>query len=380
MAAAQLGIPTFIVFYIVIGYPVLLAVGSRRLAPAVRKDPQFPAQVTVLMAVYNGEEFISNKLESLLALRYPRELAEILVVFDGSTDSTDSIFTFYADRGVRLLRQDRGGKSAALNVALQHAGGEILFLTDVRQALDRDALSHLVANFADPTVGAVTGELRSLDPHHAGEQADLELYWRYELWVRKRHSGIDSIFDMTGCIYAVRRSRVKPIPPDTLTDDSVIPLRTLLSGYRVIFDPAAIAFDYPTTEGGEFRRKLRTLAGPRQVHARLPQLLTSANHMRFDFLSHKFTRLALPGAMLTIWIATLSLPASSFRNFLLLDELLLVALAMADRFVPRGFPLKRISSPARTFLAMNAGPLLSPVKFIVKPTTMWRPTKVGVRR
>jgi cellulose synthase/poly-beta-1,6-N-acetylglucosamine synthase-like glycosyltransferase len=380
LAAVLLAVATTIVFYVIAGYPILLAAFARRSAPEVRKDMEFHATVSVLLAVHNGEEFIRGKLESLLALHYPAHLMEILVVSDGSTDATEAITGSFADRGVRLLQTSRGGKAAALNVALRHASGEILFFTDVRQALDPDALAHLVANFADPSIGAVTGELRLLHPNRTGEQADMELYWRYELWARRRHSRIDSIFNTTGCIYAVRRSLTGPIRPDTLADDAVIPLKAFFRGYRVVFDPQAIAFDYPTSEGGEFRRKLRTLAGLWQVHVRLPELFTSANRMRFHFLSHKFSRLALPWAILLVWAATVALPASPFRSFLLIDELALVALAVLDRFVPRGFFLKRVSSPARTFLAMNAAALLAIAVFVVPPENLWRPTRVKVRR
>jgi cellulose synthase/poly-beta-1,6-N-acetylglucosamine synthase-like glycosyltransferase len=237
-----------------------------------------------------------------------------------------------------------------------------------------------VANFADPSIGAVTGELRLLYPDRTGEQADMSLYWRYELWARRRHSRIDSIFNTTGCIYAIRRSLAGPIRPDTLADDAVIPLQAFFRGYRVIFDPEAVALDRPTSEGGEFRRKLRTLAGVWQVHARFPELFTGANRMRLDFLSHKFGRLVLPWAILLVWAATLALPASPFRSFLLIDELALVALAVLDRFVPKDFFLKRISSPARTFFAMNLAALLAIGVFVVPPGTLWRPTRVKVRR
>ena len=379
VAAVVLAVATLVVFYILIGYPLILAVLARRTVRPVKKDLSFQAGVSVLLAVHNGEEFLGRKLDSLLSLHYPQELLEILVVSDGSTDRTAAIAESYVDRGVQLLPAPRGGKAAALNLALGKATGEILFFTDVRQPLQPDALAHLVANFADPTVGAVTGELRMLDPQRTGEQADMELYWRYELWARGCHSRIDSLFNTTGCIYAVRRSLVQPIPPDTLTDDAAIPLQTFFRGYRVIFDPDAIAFDYPTAEGGEFRRRMRTLAGLWQVHARIPQLFTSANRMRFHFLSHKFGRLVLPWAVLTVWIATFALPASGFRTFLLTDELLLVVLATLDLFVRKGFLLKRISSPARTFLAMNAAAVLALAVFFVDPATLWRPTKVKVR-
>jgi len=347
--------------YILIGYPLLLAFCTRRRAPRVRKDPAFRPTVTILMAVHNGAAFLARKLECLLSLDYPADLLHILVVSDGSTDATDRIAEQFADRGVRLLRVPRGGKAAALNAALPHATGEILFFTDVRQTIDPQALSHLAANFADPTVGAVTGELCWLDPGRHGQQADMELYWRYELW----------------CIYALRRSLAEPLPPGTLTDDAVFSLRAFFRGYRVVFDPQARAYDYATAEGGEFGRKLRTLAGLWQLHARMPALFTAANRMRFHFLSYKFGRLVLPWAILLVWAATLALPAGSFRNFLLVDELIFLAIALLDGILPKGWPLKRISSPARTFLSMNAAAFLAVRVFFIPAGDLWKkPTQV----
>jgi cellulose synthase/poly-beta-1,6-N-acetylglucosamine synthase-like glycosyltransferase len=356
-----------------------LAWFAGRPAPEVAKDANYRATVSILLAVHNGAVFVRRKLECLLALEYPRELVQILVVSDGSTDATDEIVESFADRGIRLLRAPRGGKAAALNRALELATGEILFFTDVRQSLEPGSLAHLVANFADPSVGAATGELRFLDPDRAGEQADMELYWRYELWARRRHSRIDSIFSVTGCIYAMRRGLAGPLRPDTLTDDAAFSLQAFFRGYRVVFDPAAVATDYPTAEGGEFRRKLRTLAGLWQVCLRHPKLFTGANRMRFHFLSYKFARLVLPWAVLLIWGATLALPESGFRTFLLVDELALVALALVDRVVPKHFPLKRISSPAKTFLTMNAAALLAVAYLFAAPETVWKPTHVRLR-
>jgi cellulose synthase/poly-beta-1,6-N-acetylglucosamine synthase-like glycosyltransferase len=221
--------------------------------------------------------------------------------------------------------------------------------------------------------------LRLLNPAEVGEQADMELYWRFEIWTRSHHSRIDSIFSTTGCIYALRRSLATPLPPDTIADDGTFSLRAFFRGYRVIFDPEALAFDYPAAEGGEFRRRLRTLAGLWQLFVRLPQLFTSADRMRFHFLSYKFGRLVLPWAILLIWGSTLALTDSRWRNFLLVDELTLVALAVLDRFVPRAFFLKRISSPARTFMAMNAAALLAVLVFFVPAETLWRPTRIEVR-
>jgi cellulose synthase/poly-beta-1,6-N-acetylglucosamine synthase-like glycosyltransferase len=378
-AGAGLAVGAAIVLYTIVLYPVFLALGRRRTAPPVRKDMGFRATVSVVLVVHDGEGFIVAKLESLLALRYPAELLDILVVSDGSTDGTDGIVESFASRGVRLLRLPRGGKASAINAGLEHSSGEIVFFTDVRQPLDPDALAHLVANFADPSVGAVTGKLLILGADSTGVQRDMGAYWRYELWARQRHSEIDSVFSVTGCIYAMRRSLASPLPTDALTDDAVISQRVFFRGFRVVFDPKAIAFDYPMAGTTEFRRRLRTLAGLWQVCVRMPELFTGANRMRLDFLSHKFSRLALPWALLLAFASTLALNASPFRDLLLIAAAFLGVLALVDGLVPRKFPLKRVTSPARTFLAMNAAALLSVVVFFVQPATLWRTTRMKGR-
>jgi cellulose synthase/poly-beta-1,6-N-acetylglucosamine synthase-like glycosyltransferase len=361
--------------YILAGYPFLLAVMPFKKAPAVAKDMSYETTVTLIMAVYNGAAHVGAKLESIFALDYPKRLLEIIVVSDGSTDETEAIVQEYADRGVQFLAAPHYGKAAALNLAFQRASGEIFFFTDVRQPLDPMALRHLVANFADPTVGVVTGEMR-LIKGESGEQADMDLYWRYELWAREKQSAIDSIFNSTGCIYAMRRKLVRPIPNDTLSDDAALPLLAFFSGYRVIFDQSAIASDHPALAGTEFRRRFRNLAGLWQTFARNPQLFASSNRMRFHFLSHKFGRLTLPWAILCGIVGTLLLPPSPIRWPLIGAEAFVVLLALADRILPAGFPLKRISSPARTFLMMNGAAIAALSVFFIEPTRLWLPTRV----
>ncbi len=361
--------------YILAGYPLLLALAPFRRSPPVRKDQSFRSGASIILAVRDGGRFLREKLESLLALEYPKDLMEILVVSDGSIDETDSIAGEYAGRGVRLLRQPQRGKAAALNAGIALATGEILFFTDVRQPLDRLALSHLVANFADPSVGAATGELR-LQASEPGVQADLGLYWRYETWVRKRHSAIGSVFNASGCIYALRRDLAASIPVDTLADDAELAIRAFLAGYRVILDTEATAYDYPGVSSGEFRRRLRGMAGVWQVYARHPRLFLPANRMWMHFLSHKFGRLALPWVLVAAAAGAAGLPASPLGACVAAGGLTLVGFAFLDLLTPKGFPLKRLSSPARTFLSMSAAALLSSAVFFVEPRRFWSPTRV----
>ena len=148
-------------------------------------------------------------------------------------------------------------------------------------------------------------------------------------------------------------------------------------GYRVVIDTDALAFDYGEITGGEFRRKLRTLAGVWQIWARKPQLFTSSDRMRFHFLPHKFGRVAFPWMVLAGLIAIAFLPAGSTRLVLATLALLVLALALIDPLLPKNFFLRRISSPARSFLIMNLAALLSVSVFFVSPDRLWKPTRVA---
>jgi len=362
-----------VLYYTILGYPIVLALHRRSGAP-IRKE-FVPRSVSVLIAVHNGQAFLRGKLESVLALDYPRELTEIVVVSDGSTDETEAIATEFAARGVQLVRVPRGGKAAALNAIIPRLNGEILVLTDVRQALAPDSLRLLIACFADPTVGAVSAELRIL-PGEQREESDMGLYWRYEIWMRKHMSRIGSTFGTNGPYYAMRRELAGPIPPDTLLDDVVLLLPTLFRGYRIILEPAAHAFDFPTNLKSEFRRKLRTLGGLWQVFLRHPALLSSANPMRFHFVSHKIGRLLLPYALLGLTFSAFGLPAP-WRSAVLVVLALFYALGLVDLIVPQKLILKRITSPIRSFLVMCAAAFCAASVFFVPPQRLWKITTVS---
>jgi biofilm PGA synthesis N-glycosyltransferase PgaC len=364
-----------LLLYFLIGYPLLLAVFPWRHRPPIAKDPARVRPVTVLLPVYNGARFLRPKLESILALDYPRELLEILVISDGSTDATDAIAGEFTTSGVRLIRVHRGGKAAALNAGIGQARGEILFFTDVRQTLAPDSLRHLVACLADPTVGSVTGELHIVTGDRQ-EEADMGLYWRYEVWARKQMTRIDSIFGATGCVYAMPRELVDPIPPDTLGDDTAFPLRAFFGGYRMILEPEAKAYDLASPLGSEFERRMRTLAGLWQTLVRQPELLGYRDRMWLHFVSHKVGRLLLP------WLALAALGSafwmdSPWREAVLGSAAALAALAAFDPLLPQGSAWKRITSPARTILVMLAASLCSILVFLVPPQRLWKRTRVG---
>jgi cellulose synthase/poly-beta-1,6-N-acetylglucosamine synthase-like glycosyltransferase len=364
--------------YLVAGYPLLLAVYPWRHRPAIAKDLTRLRPVTVLLPVYNGAAFLRQKLESILALEYPKELLEVLVISDGSTDATDSIAGEFFASGVRLLRVAKGGKAAALNAGIRQAQGQILFFTDVRQRLAPDSLRHLVACLADPTVGSVTGELHIVAGDRQ-EEADMGLYWRYEVWARKQMTQIDSIFGATGCIYAMPKELVDPIPPDTLGDDAAVPLAAFFKGYRMILDVEAKAYDLASPLSSEFERRMRTLAGLWQTLVRRPELLGSRDRMWLHFLSHKVGRLVLPWLALTALASAFWLD-SPWREAILAWAAAFLVLAAFDSLLSQQSVLKRITSPARTILVMLAASFCSISVFLVSPQRLWKRTRVGARK
>lgn len=359
------------VLYVAFGYPVLLAILARfRTRPvAARLELK---RVSILLPVHNGASWIEPKLRSILALDYPRELVQLLVISDGSDDATEEIARRFASEGIELVSLPRGGKMVALNEGIARATGEILLFTDVRQELDPAGLRSLVACFADPRVGVVSGEL-VIRQGRTLEEANVGAYWRYEKWIRKHQSRLDSIMGATGCIFAMRASLAAPIAPDTILDDVVLPLGAFFQGYRLILDEGARAYDSPTSLRSEFRRKVRTLAGVYQTIGRFPQLLGSGNRMWIHFVSHKLGRLLLPWAMLLILGASFGLPGW-WRAAALSAQAAFYLLAMLDLVVSDASPLKRATSPARTALVLIAAALCAVFYLALPRQPLWQPT------
>ncbi len=360
-----------VIFYVVLAYPVLLGWLSRRFARPVQRAPIRPS-VSIIIAVYNGEAFLADKLNSILALEYPRDLVQVIIVSDGSTDRTDAIAESFASKGVRLLHLSRGGKPAALNAAIPLASGEILILTDVRQVLAPDSVGLLVESFADPEVGTVSGEL-VIRKGATEEESNIGLYWRFETWIRDRLASIDSMFGATGPFYAMRRELAVPIPPDMLLDDMYLPLAAFFRGYRLVVDMRARAFDYPTALDTEFRRKVRTLAGNYQILLAFPALLGPGNRMWLHFVSYKLGRLLLPWCLIAVAVSSPWLPAP-WNIVMLAGQAAFYGMAALDFVLPAGGQLKRVCSPIRTFVTMMIAAIRGLSVFFVPARSLWKVT------
>jgi cellulose synthase/poly-beta-1,6-N-acetylglucosamine synthase-like glycosyltransferase len=226
-----------------------------------------------------------------------------------------------------------------LNDLVRRVKGEIVLFADARQRFEPGTLRAIVANFADPRVGAVSGELIMRPAAGAGAAGHgAAFYWRYEKFIRSAESGIDSTIGATGAIYAARRALVEQIPADTLLDDVLIPLRIAQRGYRVLFEPAARAFDCASaTTRQEFARKARTIAGNFQLFWRERWLFDPRrNRLWFQTMSHKALRLLLPVLHVALFAANVAAAHVAPFQWLLAAQVAFYGAAMAGAVQRQG--------------------------------------------
>ena len=347
------------VAYVYVGYPLILHVCAR----VARREPRVPGlelpSVSFVIAGRNEGRRILGRVENIEQLDYPAEKRQIILVSDGSTDNTRQVFEqLWNEERAICLEMPEGGKARALNAGITHATGDVIVFADMRQGFAADALRALVAPFGDPRVGAVSGELvlngetrdrrseeerraeedrRSIEDRRRVARATMSarkgqrrwasrralldstiaegvgLYWRYEKQIRRDESASGSLVGATGAIYALRRSLWQPLPPDTILDDVLTPMRAVMAGYRVVFEERACAFDRTASDSSaEGRRKLRTLAGNYQLFYLEPRLLLPwENPAWLQFMSHKVARLLVPYALPLLFILSFVLARRS---------------------------------------------------------------------
>jgi len=315
--------------YTYIGYPLLVWVMAKFRRRGWTRDSRV-RDVTVVVIAHNEEAGIERRLRNLLDSDYPPDHMDIIVACDGATDATAARAELLSGRGVRTIEfVRRRGKSAVLNEVVPMAEGEIVVLADVRQRFARSTISHLVADFADPDVGAVSGELKLLRSNERCQTAEgSSFYWRYEKFIRRNEAMADSVVGATGAVYAIRRSLFRSIPASTILDDVQIPMDIVRQGYRVLFEPRAIAYDrIPASARSETIRKGRTIGGNFQLFVMRPWLLSPFhNRLWLQTVSHKLLRLQSPFFLPAIFGANLllvSVPA--YRILLALQVMFYLA-------------------------------------------------------
>ena len=364
-----------IICYTYFGYPILLSLISIfKRAEEMDMRETFTPSVSMIIPVFNEEAVIADKISNTLALAYPRERFEVIVVSDGSTDRTNEIMGQYADSRLRVVvLGERGGKAAALNRGLREARHEIVVFSDASILLEKDSLRALVSRFRSHEVGCVSGEDHI--PTEGGEAA----YGRYELLLRNLESRIGSTVAVSGCFYGQRRALCSPFP-EGMAPDFLSVLNTVERGQRVVTEPAARGEMKALNEPGrELTRKVRTLLRGMTALSRFRHLLNPFRYGFFaiELLSHKVMRW---GSGVFFGVLLLSnaflLGESPFYALFFLGQVMLYVLGFLGwtgmgRW-SRGLPARI----AAYICVVNASSLLALVRFLLgQSQELWEPSR-----
>lgn len=350
-----------LLFYVYAGYPLLLAlIGLFVRRP--RAEAGFTPRISVLIAAYNEEEAIERKLQQTLALEYPHEKLEVLVLSDCSTDRTDEIVAAFPDSRVRLVRMpERRGKTYAQNYGVSQASGDVIIFSDATSIYHPKALLYLACNYQDASVGAVSGRYQYFDP---GEQSPTGLgsvaFWNYENLIKKMQSRIHTITGCCGCIYSVRKAAYTELPADIISD-LVQPLQAIQKGYRVLFEDRALAYEETTqSTSEEFSMRVRVVTRAMRGLLSVSDLLKPWKFAwpSFQLWSHKIMRWMVPLFLIALLAANAALLESPFYRLTLAMQMFFYVAALLNILLPLHRQWKPLGIPL-FFCTLNAAALVS---------------------
>ncbi|MCF6290808.1 MAG: glycosyltransferase family 2 protein [Desulfobacterales bacterium] len=368
--------------YHYLGYPALLAVLARLRPRPVRQRPVTP-RVSLIIAAYNEEKVIAEKIDNSLALDYPA--LEIIVVSDGSSDTTAGIVRGYADAGVvGLHRPQRWGKSAAVNRGAEQATGDIFVFSDANAFYFPDVIRKLTRNLADPAVGCVSGSktVRPLADNRCQESSvgrSEGLYWRYESFIKEKETLVSSVTGVVGEMLALRHELFQPIPDNIINDDAFLCWHILRQGFRVVYEPGARCWETASASGrDDMVRRQRITAGRYQLLFRVRWWPWNNPGALFLLISHKFLRLFLPFLMVIALAANLLLlffpHVPALMLFLLAGQSAFYALALLGMLLDRqGRPSWRLPALAYYILIGNLASLSGLFLFLTgRQSVLWQ--------
>lgn len=351
----------FLIFYTYAGYSLLIIALSLFFNNRVGKKAITP-KVTFLITAYNEEKNIAQKLENTLSLDYPKGKLEILVASDGSTDRTEEIVKGFAQKGVRLLRvEGRVGKTATQNAAVKAATGEIIIFSDATTTYEKNNILNIVRNYADPEVGAVSGRYEYFNPTGAAIGTGNILFWKYENLIKSSQTRIKTISGCCGCIYSVRKKAYEPLPPDIISD-LVEPLKILEKGYRIVFEPEAVAYEETTEKAGEeFKMRIRVISRGMRGLFYMKKLF---NPLKFPFISfqlfsHKVLRWLIPFFMIGILLSNLFLLDMTFYKITMALQAAFYGMAAAAWLGEKAHLRLKVFSIPLYFSTVNLASLVS---------------------
>lgn len=370
-----------LIAYIYLVYPALLWLFGRwRRGKPSPAGPPFDGTVSLIVAAHNEETTIAAKLENCLALDFPRDRLEIIVVSDGSTDRTVEAARRYAGDNVRVIALPRNeGKAAAQNLGVACSRGELLVFTDADVLLERSCLRRLADRFGDPDVGCVTGRVTYSNTTHTGVFEGESAYWRYELLVRKWESALGILTSGSGALIAIRRPFFTRLD-SAVSEDFVLPMQAAIAGRRTVYAPDIVA----TTVLGQdtpvdmFRTRVRTIGLDTRGVYLCRALLNPFRYPghAWSLISHKVLRWMVPcflGLALLANVLVASEPV--YLAMLALQALFYLAAAAGCLWAPGSKPPRPIGIPF-SFCLINGAALVALIRFAMgRQNPAWAPVR-----
>ena len=376
-------VSVLVISYAYVGYPaVLWLVWSSRLLgvrTSTGQGAHLPS-VTMIVCAYNEEKVIGEKIRNTLSLDYPRDLLEIVIASDGSSDHTCEIVLEFASKGVVLRHYDgRIGKTACLNRALPLASGDVVVFSDANSAYERGALRALVHPFHDKTVGFVTGWTRYGSGGEGSATSALGIYSRLELITKRLESGLGSCIGADGAIFAIRKGLYRPLENYDI-NDLVIPLSINQQGFRGVLESEAVCYEKDAGGAkGEFHRQVRITSRTIRAivnHRRLLNPFTFG-FLSFELFSHKVCRFLVPLFLVVLLASNLMLAGGGdlFAAILVAQGIFYGGAGVAVFVSSKGL-LSRVAEAASAFVIVNAAIAVAWIKYFQGETyTTWSPTK-----
>jgi cellulose synthase/poly-beta-1,6-N-acetylglucosamine synthase-like glycosyltransferase len=362
------------VIYTYVGYILLIPLLAIFFNRRVNKKDIEP-KVTYLITAFNEEKSIAAKLEDTLGLDYPKEKLEVMVASDGSTDRTDEIVKGFAGRGVVLKRvEGRVGKTATQNEAVKAATGEIIIFSDATTKYSKDAIRIIVRNYADEGVGAVSGRYEYINPTGAPVGIGTILFWKYENFIKSMQTRIRTITGCCGCIYSVRKDAYVPLPQDIISD-LVEPLKIIEKGYRIVFEPEAVAYEETTEKPSEeFKMRIRVITRAMRGILYVKSLLNPFKYpfVSFQLISHKVLRWLIPFFLIGLLVSNYFLLGYWFYNLIFVMQIVFYFSALIGLLTDRlGHKVKLLAIPLY-FCVVNYASFLAFFKTLTgQKTIVW---------
>jgi poly-beta-1,6-N-acetyl-D-glucosamine synthase len=337
----------FVVFYAFAGYGLLLFL-MVKVKRFLKGKPVIPVVAeadlptcSLVIAAYNEESFITEKIKNTLALQYPAGKLELIFITDGSSDRTPQLVAAYPQ--IKLMHSpERRGKIAAVHRAMETVTTDVVVFTDANTYLNPDALLKICRHYADSRVGAIAGEKRIAVDEKADATAGEGFYWKYESKLKTWDAELYSVVGAAGELFSIRTALYRPVSPNAILDDFMISLLVAQEGYRVLYEPEAYATETSSADvKEELKRKVRIAAGGIQSIVWLKSLLNPFRQplLSFQYISHRVLRwTVVPFLMILALLLNIAIVAtenSSFYTLLLVAQLGFYLAALAGWLLER---------------------------------------------